>query len=458
MLFRSNTSLEITDTRVLVDDKKISLIADVKRGGNSPYLGGMYAQIKNAKGKVVKSYFWKGNAASFSWDGRDENGNKLPDGTYTYKIQSTDKAGNKTTGEIRNIVIDTRPTAVFITVQARGLSPNGDGYMDNISFRIYISLADGISSWNLKMINENGKTEKVFNGSAKVPPVIVWDGENSKGKVSEGTYTGEITVNYTKGNRPTAKTNTFRVDISPPAVDLNISPKLFSPDNDGVNDELFLNLKVNDLSPISSWTINILDPMGNIFSSFGGRGVPSDRIVWNGISDTGELVQAAEDYSLIFTIKDDLGNVRTVKKIIPIDVLVIREGNKLKIRISSITFAPNKADFITIDKTKAEKNKKTLKRLSEILKKYRRYNIRIEGHAVNLSWYDPKKAEKEEKEELIPLSLDRAIAVKKALVELGINANRITTAGLGGSRPVVPFSDRENRWKDRRVEFILIRK
>jgi hypothetical protein len=30
--------------------------------------------------------------------------------------------------------------------------------------------------------------------------------------------------------------------------------------------------------------------------------------------------------------------------------------------------------------------------------------------------------------------------------------------GVGGARPIVPFSDLVNRWKDRRVEFILIKK
>ena len=161
---------------------------------------------------------------------------------------------------------------------------------------------------------------------------------------------------------------------------------------------------------------------------------------------------------MIFKISDIYGNGLSERKTIPVDVLVIREGNKLKIRISSITFAPNTADFESVEPDKAAKNMKTLKRLAEILNKYKSYNIRIEGHAVNLSWYDPVKAAKEEKEELIPLSLKRAEAVKKALIKLGVNGSRITTVGLGGSHPIVPFSDLKNRWKDRRVEFILIKK
>jgi flagellar motor protein MotB len=33
----------------------------------------------------------------------------------------------------------------------------------------------------------------------------------------------------------------------------------------------------------------------------------------------------------------------------------------------------------------------------------------------------------------------------------------MSVAGLGGSQPVVPHGDMVNRWKNRRVEFILIR-
>ncbi len=414
-------------------------------------------EIVNSKGDVVRSFYWKGKTDTLEWDGKDSNGNKLEDGSYTYRIRCTDKAGNKTTAEVKNIVIDTRPTPIFVTVSAKGFSPNSDGYMDNITFRNYVTLNDGIDSWKMDLVT-NERVIKEFSGKENVPETITWDGKSDTGKIIEGNYYAMLYVFYKKGNKPKAKSNTFTLDVSPPKLELNISPIPFSPDNDGVDDELFIKMKVDDLSPINKWKIDIKDPKGREFVTFSGFGVPSDQIVWNGLSSTGELVQAAEDYTLELEISDNLGNIYRTKRVIPVDVLVIREGNKLKIRISSITFAPNKADFENVEPEKAMKNEKTLKRLAEILKKYKNYSIRIEGHAVNLSWYDPVKAEKEEKEELIPLSLERAKAVKKALVALGIDEKRITTVGLGGSNPIVPFSDLENRWKDRRVEFILIKK
>ena len=92
-----------------------------------------------------------------------------------------------------------------------------------------------------------------------------------------------------------------------------------------------------------------------------------------------------------------------------------------------------------------------------MLKKYPAYKIRLEGHAVSVLWQDKKASAGEHRWVLIPLSKGRAEAVKKALVQRGIQENRIVMEGYGGEFPIVPFSDLVKRWIDRRVEFILLR-
>ena len=239
---------------------------------------------------------------------------------------------------------------------------------------------------------------------------------------------------------------------------LNLTPQPFSPDNDGVDDELLIGIKVDDPDSVSVWSIRIVDPRGIPFASFDGKGRPPECIIWNGISSGGELVQSAEDYLLNLEISNTQGNIARINKNISVDVLVIREGDRLKIRISSITFPPDSPDLEAVgDKEKANRNNKTLKRLVEIFQKYRDYSIRIDGHANNLFWDDPVKASEEEIEELIPLSRERALAVKEALVKLGLDSERISIVGSGGKYPIVPFRDTVNRWKNRRVEFILIK-
>ena len=168
-------------------------------------------------------------------------------------------------------------------------------------------------------------------------------------------------------------------------------------------------------------------------------------------------MQSAEDYPLTFTIKDALGNVATVQNLIPIDILVIRDGDKLRVRIASITFQANTADYVNVEPDKAAKNSRTISRLGEIFKKYSKYKIQIEGHANLVNFDNPAKAKLEQEQELLPLSKKRADSIRDALIREGIEAGRITTTGVGAAAPVVPFSDLDNRWKNRRVEFIMVR-
>ena len=415
-------------------------------------------EIVNAKGEHVRGWFWKGKAADVTWDGKDDNGNAAPDGTYAYIVKSTTAAGNTTVKELKGIQIDTRPTPIFLTASATGFSPTPAGTPNSISFAPIVELADGIRSWKVSIVNSAGTSIRDFTGAPPVPQSVTWDGKDNSGAMApDGSYAAELQVDYFKGNLPDTKTAAFVLNASPPQVDLTVGPLPFAPDNTGYHNELNIGIKVSDPSPIDTWSIQILDPENHPFASFSGKGTPSDNIIWNGLSDTGELVQSAEDYPLSFTIKDVLGNTATYNKIIPVDILVIRDGDNLKIRIPSITFQANTADFTHVDPDKAAKNIATIARLAEIFKKYSQYKITIQGHANLVNFDNPARAKVEQEQELIPLSKARADAIKEALVAQGIAASRISTVGIGGAEPVVPFSDLQNRWKNRRVEFILVR-
>ncbi|HDQ14200.1 MAG TPA: OmpA family protein, partial [Sediminispirochaeta sp.] len=192
-----------------------------------------------------------------------------------------------------------------------------------------------------------------------------------------------------------------------------------------------------------------------VFRRFAGHDKPSNEIIWDGRSENGELVYAAMDYPYRFEVTDEFGNSSAVSGQIPIDVLVIREGELLKIKIASINFKPNSAEFVDDDPDVVERNNYVLRRLAEILKKYRQYGITVQGHANLTRYWDPELAREEQEQELIPLSKQRAERVLQDLVDRGISRDRLHAEGVGGEQPLVPFDDAENRWKNRRVEFIL---
>jgi outer membrane protein OmpA-like peptidoglycan-associated protein len=75
---------------------------------------------------------------------------------------------------------------------------------------------------------------------------------------------------------------------------------------------------------------------------------------------------------------------------------------------------------------------------------------------VRIFWFNDKLGRQEEEQILGPLSMARAETVRQELVRRGIAPDRLSMAALGGTNPIVPFSDLPDRWKDRRVEFVLV--
>lgn len=418
------------------------------------------AEIQNSAKKVVKKLSWQGLPESFDWDGRDEQNNILSDGNYSLVVSSTDEAGNKTEKTISMLRIDNRQTKAFVLAELSAFSPNADGIKDTQVFTIMNSLQEDISSWTLHVKTENGSIVQTWNGNdaKSLPSKITWDGKDLNGKVIEANLVAELEIIYEKGDEVLAKTTAFICSITPPQLLVKTSPQYFSPDNDGQDDDLFINLSAKSLVPFTSWSFEINDPQnGKNFWKTNGKSAITEKITWDGKSNTGELVQSATDYPFIFTVTDDIGMTSRFEGLISVDVLVIRIGDVLKIQIPSIIFRPDNADFKSnkevsngLEQSVIDNNIRVLKRIAEILNKFRDYTVRVEGHANNVT-----NTEKEELEELVPLSQARAAFVKEELRKYGVSASRLSTIGLGGRQPVVPHKDRDNWWKNRRVEFIL---
>lgn len=418
------------------------------------------ADIRDSGGKVVASWEWRGSAPPVRWNGTDSAGNPVPDGTYRFALSSTDEAGNATRKVLEGIVVDSRIPRAFLTASAQAISPNGDGIADELRFSVILAPRDGIESWKLDILDENGTLRRSLGpaasaaGAAAPAETIAWDGKDASGAVREGRFTARLSVAYAKGDLVDLSAGPITVDVTPPALRFSYSPRYFSPDNDGVEDELTINLVAQDASPIASWSMEIREPQPprQLFYRIEGRGAPAERIVWDGRSSKGELVQAATDYPVTFQAVDALGNAARIEGMIGVDVLVIREGDMLKIKVPSIIFRENAPDFDGLAQDTVDNNIRVLRRIAEILNRFRDYRVKVEGHANPVT-----RTAQEEQRELQPLSEARAKAVLDKLVEFGVDRSRLSSIGMGGTRPVVRWEDRNDWWKNRRVEFILIK-
>jgi flagellar hook assembly protein FlgD/outer membrane protein OmpA-like peptidoglycan-associated protein len=414
----------------------------------------------------VRAWNWTGAAPEITWDGTDENGNIAANGTYRFVLTSTDEAGNTTRREVQPITLDARTPRIFFTESGAAIAPK-PGTDARITFTPSLSFSDGIESWELVLKDAAGSTIKFFNNRsenrASPGDSIVWNGFDDSGAAREGLVTPVLTVVWTKGDVATAESDPIMVDVSGPILEFVTSPEFFSPDNDDVDDELFIALGITDASPVASWSLDIREPQTNrLFYHIEGKGQPAGRLIWDGRSNTeggvsgGELVQSASDYPYTFKAADSLGNESSMDGVIGIDVLVIRDGDNLKIAVPSIQFRSNAADFNGLPAAVVATNNRVLNRVAQILNKFRDYKVKVEGHANPTTLPGPAR-EREETEELLPLSEDRAEAVVNILVRNGVARSRLSSTGVGGGRTVAPWDDENNRWKNRRVEFILIK-
>ena len=88
----------------------------------------------------------------------------------------------------------------------------------------------------------------------------------------------------------------------------------------------------------------------------------------------------------------------------------------------------------------------TVGKVADVLKKYPKIVIEIAGHTDSDGKADYN----------MRLSQQRVDEVKKELVGLKIDANRLKPVGYGETKPLVPNDTPENKARNRRVEFIII--
>jgi len=260
------------------------------------------------------------------------------------------------------------------------------------------------------------------------------------------------------------------VYVGPLEVSAVPMPDHFSPDGDGNNDTISFNFIIQGGYTVKQWKFEIfeeaiVDPTSattarqkRLFAVRTGIGEPPSTFVWNGKSDKNELVESGVYYPFTFTVTDEKGNTAKAEGKIRADILIVKKGDTIELRVPSFVFRSDSADFLGLNKEIIEMNLDLLEQLAKLFNALPEYSIRIEGHANNVGkmlGYSAARIQTEESKEVLPLSLARAEKIKSLLIEKGVPASRITVAGMGSSKPIVSFTDAANRWKNRRVEFIL---
>ena len=233
----------------------------------------------------------------------------------------------------------------------------------------------------------------------------------------------------------------------------------FTPDGDGKNDSVKLipGVKYLEEAP-EEWTLTIYDPRDNLFRTIKGEGKLPESIEWDGRSDKGELVLSKNTYTAKLSVmpgakdRQRVGNkmLETEEKIkTGLLLQVIIPGKEWKMVVNTINFDPDAATSKTLTNEQVLSNYETLDEVAAQLKENPEATvIVVEGYANNISG-----TEKENIEELMPLSQKRAEAILEELVKRGVPREILKAEGRGGANPMADRSDTANWYKNRRVEF-----
>jgi flagellar hook assembly protein FlgD len=243
-------------------------------------------EILDSGSNVVRSTEWKDLPRSSEWDGTDQNGRRLEDGLYEYRVSSTDKAGNTFFLNLGGISLDTAPSSLTLERSESVISPNGDGVLDGLSLTPALQRQDGLLSWTIAVVDTGGEVRRSWSG-AGAPSPVVFDGRDDAGRrLVDGDYYGILSAEYSNGDVPRTASAKFAVDTTPPSAVFSAEYLLFSPDGDGRRDSVMIN---QSSSAEDIWNARILDARGRIVRT----GEWSTRMTpfeWDGRDSAGLVV------------------------------------------------------------------------------------------------------------------------------------------------------------------------
>ncbi|HUX12115.1 MAG TPA: FlgD immunoglobulin-like domain containing protein, partial [Spirochaetia bacterium] len=292
--------------------------------------------ILDSSGKPIRTYTWQNaEPPSFAWDGRNQSGETVPNGVYSYRLASTDRAGNVGSFTIPNITVLTVPTPLALTVNTPAFSPNGDGVKDTVTLSVDAKRTVPVSHWELGVYDAYGTKVRTYSGTSDLPTQVLFDGKGENGSVlPEGEYKGKLAVLYINGNAPEASSTAFALDLTPPSATVTAEYPVFSPDGDGRKDTVaFDQVSSREIG----WDGTVKNGAGQVVRSVHFIGTADPLFTWNGTDNQGRLVPDGT-YSYTLHTVDLAGNSGSSK---PVTVVIDTRPTSLTLSANPLSISPN---------------------------------------------------------------------------------------------------------------------
>lgn len=247
--------------------------------------------IYDSTGRLVKTLQNKvriqAGVNSVNWDGRDSSGRIVAAGSYSYRIDAVDDAGQSAVPAIGLINVSNENVPLIYSVSdiPDPFAPNGSSVCT-----IFFSLSKDVDM-TLNLYNESGTLIKTLVNSKAYTGhnSVSWNGQNESGTIVEnGIYTYTIQAANAANKVSQVYSGSITVDFEVPKISsASFNPNPFTPTgaNNGV-----LSYSLSEQAYVS---IYILDSSNSIIKTMENNTLKSSGInksVWDGISTSGFIV------------------------------------------------------------------------------------------------------------------------------------------------------------------------
>ncbi|GAI51285.1 unnamed protein product, partial [marine sediment metagenome] len=156
-----------------------------------------------------------------------------------------------------------------------------------------------------------------------------------------GNFTYLLEATDIAGNKYRTSPGSIQIDRTPPVINAEASPMLFSPNKDGIMDETSFIFKIRDASPLDYWKLEIKDSSGETVKVFKDKINIEGSIQWDGKGDSKRTLPDGT-YSWIVEAVDMVGNS---SKISPQKIVIGATRPTISVKPDLDIFSPNADGF-----------------------------------------------------------------------------------------------------------------
>jgi len=275
--------------------------------------------IRDAGGALVRQATGNGTSASLTWAGRNDQGELLPEGTYSLTATATSANGEARAATAEILLDQTPPSVVSAAVVPAAFNPDVDPASNHATLT-FVPSESGTA--RVSVLDGGGKVVRRLTAWMPVAAqsqAVPWDGKVRSGDAlvaaPEGRYSFAVELRDFAGNSATAGGDVV-VDRTLGAV--SVDTPVISPGGDGVKDAATVSFTLARPADTKVAVLRGVTVLATLGVSSSAAGVQT--VTWDGKLDSGAYIDSG-DYTVRVTAKGSWG---TTMALAPLSVDTMR--------------------------------------------------------------------------------------------------------------------------------------